>query len=66
MKVFYYNYMGIWLHCFAKSRADAMEKVGFLPEEMLTEKEAQRRADNGDTELADYIQSTYLCELMCR
>lgn len=65
MRLYYYRYMDMWLHCFAKSRADAQKRLDFLPDIVLTEKEALRRAEKGDTELADYIQSTYLCELMC-
>lgn len=65
MKLFYYRYMDMWLHCFAKSREDVKKRLDFEPEMVLTEKQAIRRAENGDNELADYIQSTYLCELMC-
>lgn len=64
MKRYFYSMYGVWLNCFAKSRAHAADLVGPMAEEILTEKEALKRAKDDD-ELRGYIQSSYLCDLMC-
>lgn len=66
MRVYYYKYMDMWLTCRAKSKMEVELMVGAsYPIQILTEREAKKRAKH-DRELADYIQSTWLCELMCK
>lgn len=65
MMVYYYKYMDMWLTCRAKSKSEVERKLGDIwPECILTEREAKKRAER-DPELADFIRSTWLCELMC-
>lgn len=68
MKLYYYKYMDLWLSCRAKNKRDVtrmFENSEATPEKILTEREAHRRAERGDQELADYLQSTFMCALMC-
>ena len=64
MKRYFYKLHGLWLTGFARSRKHLLEMIGIPPEELLTEKQAIQRAER-DRELADFIQSAYLCDLMC-
>lgn len=64
MRRYFLKIHGIWLSCFAKSRREAVQDMPFPPEEILTERQAQKKAEQ-DQELADCIQSSFLCDLMC-
>lgn len=72
MRVYYYRYMDMWLTCRAKNKKEAARLIGgeellLIGDDLLlilTELEAKKRAEH-DPELADFMQSTWLCELMC-
>lgn len=65
MRMYYYKCNDLWLSCRARSKAEVAQMYGDQAEEILTEREAEKRAFQGDEELSDYIQSTYFCALMC-
>ena len=65
MRRYYYRLHDMWLSGHARSRKQMLEMIGIEPEELLTEAQALRRAERGDKELADHIQSAFLCDLMC-
>ena len=68
MKVYYYKYMDFWLTCRAKNKreiARMFENSESQPDAILTEREAEKRAERGDHELADCIAATFMCSLMC-
>lgn len=62
---YFYKIHDMWLTCFATSKASAMDMVGDQVDEILTELQALKRAKHGDKDLADHIQSSYMCDLMC-
>ena len=66
MRRYFYKMYDVWLNCFANSKAQAVDMMGGQVDEILTEREALKRAEHGDKELADYIRSSYMCDLMCR
>lgn len=63
-RLYYYQICDVWMTCFASSKAQVRSMFEGQPEEVLTEREAERRAQN-DSDLANYIQCAHLCDLMC-
>lgn len=65
MRKYLYRIHDVWLTCFAKSKEEVKTLMGEDVEEILTLRQAQKRAEQGDKELSDYLQMSYLCDLMC-
>ncbi|MBQ1776756.1 MAG: hypothetical protein IIZ93_01225 [Acidaminococcaceae bacterium] len=64
MQRYYYKFGNMWLHCEGSSRKAVQESLLGVTDEVLTEKQAQSRADT-DPELQDAIQCAAMCDLMC-
>ncbi len=64
MRRYFYKYGEFWMSCAGTSKAQVGNDLGEFAEEVLTEKEAQKRAKT-DPELAEAISAAALCDLMC-
>lgn len=64
MARYFYRYGDMWLYLDGRSKAEAEERVGEFAEELLTRKQAERRAET-DHELRTCIENSSLCDLMC-
>ena len=64
MRRYFYKLNDTWLPCFANSRAEAMDMLLEKPEEILTERQAQKLAEN-DEDLAWCLECSLMCDLMC-
>lgn len=64
MRRYFYKYGEFWMSCAGTSKAQVGNDLGEFAEEVLTEKEAQKRAEK-EPELADAIAAAALCDLMC-
>lgn len=64
MRRYFYRYGEFWMLCGGTSKAQVENDLGEFAEEVLTAKEAEKRAET-DPELADAIAAAALCDLMC-
>lgn len=65
MRRYFYRMYDMWLSCFAMSRAHVLELTENGADEVLTEREAVKRTQSGDEDLAHCLRSTIMCDLMC-
>lgn len=64
MRRYFYRYGAFWMSCGGTSKAQVGNDLGEFAEEVLTEREAEIRAET-DPELAEAIDAAKLCDLMC-
>lgn len=64
MRRYFYRYGAFWISCGGTSKAQVENDLGEFAEEVLTAKEAEKRAET-DPELAEAIDAAKMCDLMC-